>query len=335
MVKANGYGLGSVEVAQALIQHQVDYLAVAYADEGAELRNHGITKPILVMNPEQNSYQTMIINQLEPEVYSFRMLGNFTQALIQHKIQDAYLIHIKLNTGMNRLGFKAKDITELVQQLADNPYVKVKSIFSHFATSDMPEEQKFVHLQAQQFQQMYDDIVFNLGYQPIRHISNSSGILNYPEYQMDMVRMGIAMYGVSPSISQQKYLQNVATFKTVISQITMLEEGETVSYGRRFTAKKNTKIATLPVGYADGIHRVLSNGKGKVCIQQQLAPIVGSICMDMLMVDVSEIACREGDEVIIFGENPTLGDMANWAETIPYEILTSISPRVKRVYWHE
>ncbi|MXV37467.1 bifunctional UDP-N-acetylmuramoyl-tripeptide:D-alanyl-D-alanine ligase/alanine racemase [Flavobacteriaceae bacterium Ap0902] len=332
MVKADGYGMGAVGVAQALMNYHIKYFGVAYADEGEELRKHGITQNIMVLNPEQSSYDTIINNQLEPEVYSFRMLNNFTEALIQHKIQVSYPIHLKLNTGMNRLGFKKEQISELIQQLADNPYVKVKSIFSHFATSDIPEQEDFVHQQAALYQEMYDRIAFNLGYNPIRHISNTAAILHYPEYQMDMVRPGIGIYGVSPDEENQKFLKNVVTFKTVISQINELEIGETVSYGRRFTALEPTKIATLPVGYADGVKRILGNGNGHVMINGQEAKTVGTTCMDMMMVDITHINCKEGDEVIIFGENLSVKKLASWCNTIPYEILTSVSKRVKRIY---
>ena len=334
MVKAFGYGTGGFEIAQALESHHIDYLGVAYADEGAELRKKGIKVPIMVMNPEQSSYDTLIDHTLEAEIYSFRVLDKFTQKLIEKENQMSYPVHIKLNTGMNRLGFKSNDISELVKRLADNPYLKVKSVFSHLATSDIPEESEFVHQQYAAFDEMYKKIAFNLGYEPLRHILNSSGILNFPDYQMDMVRLGIGMYGVAPSPTHKKHLKNVVTFKTVISQITELSEGETVSYGRKFKANQPMKIATLPVGYADGIKRNLSN-KGEVLINGKIAPMVGTVCMDMIMVDVTEIFCNEGDEVILFGEKPTLESFAEKSETISYEILTSVSSRVKRVYLRE
>lgn len=335
MVKAFGYGSGGFDISQALVAHHIDYLGVAYADEGEELRQKGITTPIMVMNPEQSSYDTLIDFNLEAEIYSLRVLRKFTLKLIDKNIKTAYPIHIKLNTGMNRLGFKSQDISELIQELADNPYVKVKSIFSHLATSDEVEEFEFVHQQAHQFYEMYERISFNLGYRPTRHILNSAGILRFPEYQMDMVRVGIGMFGVSPFPEDQKHLKTVVTFKTIISQITHLEAGETVSYGRNFKAQRDTKIATLPVGYADGIKRVLGNGNGEVSLHGKKAPIIGSVCMDMMMVDVTGISCEEGDEVILFGDNPSLHDVAKKCDTITYEILTSISSRVKRIYLKE
>lgn len=334
MVKAFGYGTGGFEVAQALSAHHVDYLGVAYADEGAELRRKGIRKPIMVMNPEQSSYDTIIENDLEAEIYSLRVLEKFTLKLIEKGIKTSYPVHIKLNTGMNRLGFKTDEIKDLIENLADNPYVKVISVFSHLATSDVPAEIDFVHRQVKGFYEMYERIAFNLGYQPLRHILNSAGILNFPDYQMDMVRLGIGMYGVAPSIEHKKHLKTVVTFKTVISQITELTEGETVSYGRTFRADKPMRIATLPVGYADGIKRVLSN-KGRVSVKGKPAQITGTVCMDMIMVDITDIDCREGDEVIIFGDFPTLEEYAQNCGTITYEILTSISSRVKRVYLKE
>lgn len=332
MVKAFGYGTGGFEVAEALSANGVDYLGVAYADEGAKIRQKGIETPIMVMNPELGSYEKIIKNNLEPEIYSLRVLNLFTEELIKQKINTSYPIHLKLNTGMNRLGFSEHQIHDLITELADNPYVKVVSIFSHLATSDIPEEKSFSEQQIELFDKMYSQIAFNLGYEPIRHILNSAGILNFPKHQSEMVRLGIGMYGVSPNKIDDKFLKNVVYFKTVISQISLLKEGETVGYGRSYKAKNSTKIATLPVGYADGIRRVLGNENGNVCINGQLVPIIGTICMDMIMVDVTYIDCKEGDEVVIFGDKPTLKDVAKQSGTITYEILTSISSRVKRVY---
>lgn len=334
MVKAFGYGAGGFDISQALTNQNIDYLGVAYADEGAELRQNGIRTPILVMNPEQSSYYSIIDSQLEPEIYSLRVLNKFTDHLIDRKIQKTYPIHLKLNTGMNRLGFKSEDLSELIKQLADNHYVKVQSVFSHLATSDDTHNKEFVHQQVKAFEVMYEKLSLNLGYFPLRHMLNSAGILNFPEYQMDMVRLGIGMFGIADD-EHQKHLKNVITFKTVISQITPLKVGETVSYGRSFIAKNPTKIATLSVGYADGVRRNWSHGNVEVNIGGKLAPIVGNVCMDMMMVDVTDIDCEEGDEVIIFGENPSVEEIAMKSQTISYEILTSVSSRVKRVYLKE
>lgn len=335
MVKANSYGIGSFEIANALQQMKVDFLGVAIADEGKELRKAGISTPIIVMNPEQHSYATVIDYQLEPEIYTSRVLQLFLQKLQEKQISQPFPIHIKLETGMNRLGFKPNQLDELIKILQSTNLVFVRSIFSHLATADMPSEKDYVQQQFAVFNSSYQYITDKIGYQPIKHILNSPGIVAYPEHQYDMVRLGIGMYGYSEYSDFMQKLETVVQFKTVISQINEIEEGETVSYGRRFTAERHSRIATLPVGYADGIRRSLGYGNAKVNINGQLAVTVGTICMDMMMVDVTEIDCKAGDEVIIFGENPTLGEFAAWMQTIPYEVLTSISTRVQRVYYQE
>lgn len=335
MIKANSYGAGSFEIAQTLEHQNIDYLGAAYADEGAELRKAGITLPIMVMNPEQSSYSTIIEYQLEPEIYSIRVLELFIQTLKEKSITEAYPVHIKIDSGMNRLGFRPEQLDDLIQYLKSEKSVKIKSVFTHLATADVPEEKEFALLQLKIFDEAYTKISSELNIKPIKHALNSPGIIHFNENQYDMVRLGIGMYGISDDESTQRQLKNVITFKTVISRISEIEAGETVSYGRRFKAEKRTKIATLPVGYADGIRRSLGYGIGNVSIHNQLATIIGTICMDMLMVDVSEINCKEGDEVILFGENPPIKEVAEKVGTIPYEILTSISARVKRVYYKE
>lgn len=336
MVKANSYGTGSVEVANTLQNNGVDFLGVAIADEGKELREAGITVPIIVMNPEQSSYSTVIDYQLDPEIYSLRVLKLFIQKLQEKQISSPYPIHLKMESGMNRLGFHEDDFEELISILKNNSQVYVCSIFTHLATADMPEELDYVNYQLNRFDNSYETITKALDIKPIKHALNSPGIEAYGEHQYDMVRLGIGMYGYSEHTDfMQKYLKPVVRFKTVISQISELKKGETVSYGRRFTAERATKIATLPVGYADGIRRALGYGKGKVGINGKLATITGTICMDMMMVDVTDISCKEGDEVTIFGNSPTLVDVTKWLETIPYEVLTSVSQRIKRVYYKE
>jgi len=336
MVKANSYGTGSFEVAKTLQNNGVDFLGVAIADEGKELREAGITIPIIIMNPEQSSYSTVIDYQLEPEIYSLRVLKLFIQKLQEKQISSAYPIHLKLETGMNRLGFHEDDFDELIRILKNNSQVYVRSIFTHLATADMPEEKDYAKYQLNRFDKSYESITKALDITPIKHALNSPGIVAYKEHQYDMVRLGIGMYGYSEYTDfMEKYLKPVVRFKTVISQISELEAGETVSYGRRFTAERKTRIATLPVGYADGIRRSLGNGKASVGINGKLAKIVGSICMDMMMVDVTDINCKEGDEVTIFGNSPSIADVARWLETIPYEVLTSVSQRIKRVYYKE
>ena len=335
MIKANAYGAGSFEVAHTLEHQQIDYLGAAYVDEGVELRKLGISMPIMILNPEQSSYSPIIDYRLEPELYSLRVLNLFVKILKEKSISEPYPIHLKIDTGMNRLGFKPDELDEIIEFLSIEKSIRIQSIFTHLATADIPEEKAFVLQQLKTFDEAYDKICSALEINPIKHALNSPGMVHFPEHQYDMVRLGIGMYGFSDDPQIQKQLKNVITFKTVISRISEIEPGETVSYGRRYKAERKSRIATLPVGYADGIRRVLGNGKGCVNIHDQLVPIVGAICMDMLMVDVTDIICKEGDEVIIFGENPTATDVAKSMDTISYEVLTSISSRVKRVYFKE
>jgi len=332
MVKANAYGLGSYEISEFLQHHHIDYLGVAFADEGVELRKKGITVPIVVMNPEQHSYETVIAYNLEPEIYSFRVLELFYEALQKSGNDQKYHIHIKLETGMHRLGFKDFELDQLIQTLADKN-LKVQSIFSHLSSSDVPAEKEFTLHQLETFEKNSSYLIKNLGYTPIRHILNSSGITNYTQYQYDMVRIGIGMLGESPNSEIQKQLRSVVSFKTVISQISTVEDGESVGYSRKFRTDHTTRIATIPVGYADGIPRLIGNQVGHVGINKTLAPIVGNICMDMMMINIDHIPhVKEGDTVTVFNAKPTLKDFAGYCKTITYEILTSISPRVKRIY---
>ena len=331
MVKAYSYGLGGYEIAEFLQHHHIDYLGVAYADEGVDLRKNGITTPILVMNPEQGSYDVIIDYNLEPEIYSLRVLKLFANQLQLKGIQQKYPIHIKVETGMHRLGFKEHEIDELVENLKKYN-VKVASIFSHLSSADVPEEDDYTMEQIHTFQRVSSKISEALGYQPIRHILNTAGITYYSDYQFEMVRIGIGMVGISANPKVKKQLQNAVTFKTVISQISEVKQGDSIGYNRKYKAEKDTRIATIPVGYADGIPRLIGNKKGFVGIQNQKVSIVGNICMDMLMVDLQNIKAKEGDEVIIFNGNPTLEEFSGYCQTIPYEVLTSISRRVKRIY---
>ncbi|MFT7334592.1 MAG: alanine racemase [Porticoccaceae bacterium] len=332
MVKAFGYGNGGLEIAKLLEHHKVDYLGVAFADEGISLRNGGIHLPIMVLNPENTSFSAIIQHQLEPEIYCLKGLHAFLK-IAKYKNLKHFPIHIKLDTGMHRLGFEEDTVEELIATLKGNDNVKVKSILSHLATSDDVKHRDFTVSQIQLFDKLSSNMITELGIDPIRHILNTSGISNYPDAQFNMVRLGIGLYGVSNDPSEQKYLENVGTLKSVISQIRTISTGESVGYGRKFMAEKTTKVATIPIGYADGISRAWGNGIGFVSIKDKKAKIIGSICMDMLMVDVTEIECTEGDRVIIFGENPTVSYIAKKLNTIPYEILTSISQRVKRVFY--
>lgn len=335
MIKANSYGTGSFEIAQTLEHHKIDYLGAAYADEGVELRKAGINLPILVMNPEQSSYGPIIDFKLEPEIYSLRVLKMFIKKLKEKSFTNPYPIHIKFDSGMNRLGFRKEELQELVEFLKEEKSVRIRSIFTHLATADLPSERKFALEQLERFDKAYEFISSELSIRPIKHALNSSGITHFSEHQYDMVRIGIGMYGISDDEETQKQLKHVSTFKTLISQISTIEKGESVSYGRNFKAEKTTRIATIPVGYADGIRRAFGNGVGKMRVNGHLVPVVGTICMDMMMLDVTEIDCEEGDEVIIFGKNLSIVELAKQIDTIPYEILTSISSRVKRIYYRE
>lgn len=334
MVKAFGYGNGGFEIAKLLEHHQVDYLGVAFADEGIALKTAGIRLPIMVLNPESTSFSAIIQHQLEPEIYSLKGLRAFLKIAEQKKLHQ-FPIHIKLDTGMHRLGFEKETIEELILILKDNPRVKVKSMLSHLATSDDKNHEAFVWSQIDLFENLSSQLMKALEIQPIRHILNTSGISNYSKAQYDMVRLGIGLYGVSNDAEEQKALENVSTLKSVISQIRTIPVGDSVGYGRRFMADKVTKVATIPIGYADGISRLWGNGVGYVVIHHQKATIIGSVCMDMLMVNVTGIDCQEGDAVVIFGESPTVIEMAQKLQTIPYEILTGISQRVKRVFYRE
>ena len=332
MVKAFGYGNGGLEIAKLLEHHKVDYLGVAFADEGISLKNGGIKLPIMVLNPENTSFSAIIQHGLEPEIYSIKGLHAFLKIAKQKNLQH-FPIHIKVDTGMHRLGFEENTVDELISTLKGNSTVKIQSILSHMATSDEPKHYDFAHSQIQLFDRLSTKIMNELDVKPIRHILNTSGISNFPETQFDMVRLGIGLYGVSNDENEQKHLENVGTLKSIISQIRTIPAGDSVGYGRRFMAENPTKVATIPIGYADGIARAWGNGVGFVLINEQKAGILGSVCMDMLMVDVTEIDCLEGDDVIIFGESPTVSYMAKKLNTIPYEVLTSISQRVKRVFY--
>ncbi|SNR23407.1 bifunctional UDP-N-acetylmuramoyl-tripeptide:D-alanyl-D-alanine ligase/alanine racemase [Flavobacterium sp. ov086] len=332
MVKAFGYGNGGLEIAKLLEHHKVDYLGVAFADEGISLKNGGIKLPIMVLNPESTSFPSIIQYELEPEIYSIKGLNAFLKIAREKNLKD-FPIHIKLDTGMHRLGFEEHNLSELIETLKGNSSVKVKSVLSHLATSDEVKHFDFVLSQINLFDKLSSKLISALDINPIRHILNTSGISNFPNAQFNMVRLGIGLYGVSNDPAEQKYLENVGTLKSIISQVRTIPNGDSVGYGRRFMAEKETRIATIPIGYADGISRLWGNQVGFVIIKNQKAPIVGSVCMDMLMVDVSNIDCKDGDSVIIFGESPTVVEMAEALKTIPYEIMTSISQRVKRVFF--
>ncbi len=330
MVKAFSYGSGSFEIANLLQYHKVDYLAVAYADEGIALRKAGITLPIMVMSPEVSAFEAMIKYSLEPEIYSVEVLMDFIKALpanAQH-----FPIHIKVDTGMRRLGFEQHDTKSLMQILAHNHQIKVVSVFTHLAGADETKHDDFTQMQVQKYLAFYNELITVLPDRPIRHVLNTSGISRHAGAQFDMVRIGIGMYGFDAALPKSKGLETVACLKTTISQIKELEAGETVGYSRRGVLPHGGKIATVKIGYADGYNRNFGNGTGKMLVNGYLAPTVGSICMDMCMLDISGIEAKVGDEVIVFNHEHTIADLANTIQTIPYEILTNVSQRVKRVY---
>jgi alanine racemase len=332
MVKALSYGSGSYEIANVLQFQRVDYLGVAIADEGAGLRNAGITMPVMVMNPDHESFDMIIRYRLEPEIYGFTSLRLFEQAVIRNQ-EAGYPVHLKIDSGMHRLGFLEEETDRLCDFLKNNRNITVKSVFSHLAATDEPMHDKFSVRQINTFVKIARRITDALGYPVIRHILNSSGIERFPEAQFEMVRLGIGIYGFSPS--NQKKLRNVHSLKSTILQMKMVRAHETVGYGRAGKTKKDTVIGVVPVGYADGLSRRLGRGAGKFLINNRFAPVIGNICMDMCMVDLTGIEAHEGDEVVIFGDKYPMTEMAKQLGTIPYEILTGISYRVKRVYYHE
>jgi alanine racemase len=337
MVKAFSYGSGSFEIANILQFHRADYLAVAYADEGVELRKSGITLPIMVMNPEDQSFEAMINYQLEPDIYSFRILNHFTEALKRRGEENItrFPVHIELDTGMHRLGFDESDINEMIIRIKNNKYIKIATVFSHLVASDELEHDQFTRDQIARFNKISMTLQSHFNYPIIRHILNSSGILRFPEAQFEMVRLGIGLHGIAATANEQRQLQMVATLKTTISQLRTVVAGDTIGYSRRGVAQRDMLIATVGIGYADGLSRRLGNGVGKMLVNGQLAPIVGSICMDMTMLDVTGMDVREGMEVIVFGQENSILEIAQQLGTIPYEVLTGISERVKRVYYHE
>lgn len=333
MVKASSYGAGKVEVANTLQFNHVDYLTVAYCDEGVELRRNGITLPIMVMNPEEESFDNIIRYHLEPDIYSFRILNLFSDAARLYA-DSPVAIHVELDTGMHRLGFSPDDMEQLAQTLKtlDAP-ITVRSIFSHLACSEDPAMDDFTRMQIKRFSDGSSLLKHLLHRDDILcHILNSSGITRFPEAQFDMVRLGIGLYGISPEPEVQSMLLPVSTMKTRISQIKEIPCGDSVGYNRRWIAERDSRIAIIPIGYADGLSRHLGNSRGHVRIAGKDVPIIGSICMDMCFVDITGVDCQEGDEVILFGPDDMLTGMAEAAGTIPYEILTAVSPRVKRVY---
>lgn len=333
MVKALAYGGGNFEIANLLQFHKVDYLGVAYGDEAVELRKNGIHIPIMIMNVSSTSFRLLKEYNLEPEIYSLDQLVDFLDYF--ENMQDLPSIHIKLETGMNRLGFTEANLQRLIEQLKLHKNLKVKSIFSHLAGSEDPRHADYTQQQAERFERMSSAIMDNLWYKPMQHLVNTGGIANYPKLHFDMVRLGIGLHGFDPTQTEQGQLKIVSSLKCNVSQVKKIPAGESIGYGRSGFAKKDTTIAIVPIGYADGYLRAFGNGIGKMLINGQLVPTIGNVCMDMTMIDVTDVSVKSGDEVVIFGEKPGISDLADWIKTIPYEILTNVSQRVKRVFLSE
>lgn len=330
VVKAFAYGSDMVTIAKKMESLGADYFAVAYVKEGILLRNAGITSPILVLHPQPVNFHELITYSLEPSLYSPKILKLFLE-VAKDKGQRAYPVHIKFNTGLNRLGFWENDVDAIVEHLKNRKELKVISVFSHLAASEDATEKPFSLTQIETFKKISEELNQKLSYAPFRHMLNTSGIINYPEAQFEMVRSGIGLYGYGNDTAIDSELKPVAMLKTIISQIHKIEPNESVGYNRAYTSENYRTTATLPLGHADGIGRQYGNLKGHVLIKDKSAPIIGNVCMDMIMVDITDIDCKEGDEVVVFGLNQSAEDFAASANTISYEILTAISPRVKRV----
>ena len=329
VVKAFGYGSDGVQVAKFL-EDKVAYFAVAYTHEGVALREAGVETPILVLHPHIQNLQAIIDFRLEPSLYNFNIFDAFLQLTDQAPLLN-YPVHIKFNTGLNRLGFWHTDVPKILKDIKQTNHIKVQSLFSHLAASEDLEEKEFTLNQINNFEYIVQQFCKYLGYKPMLHILNTSGVVNYPKAQFDMVRIGIGLYGFGHDNKETSQLKNTHNLTSIISQIHNIQLGETVGYNRAFVAKRATKTATIPVGHADGLSRKLGNKKGFVLINNQKAAIIGNVCMDMIMVNISKIDCKEGDAVIIFNNQEMIQNIANISETIVYETLTAISPRVNKM----
>ncbi len=337
MVKASAYGSGIFEVSNVLEFHHTDYLTVAYTDEGIELRQKGINLPIMVMTPESNTFENIIINNLEPVIYSFRSLSLLEKAIenISKTRRNKIGIHIKVDTGMHRLGFLTSEIDALIEKIRSNEAIIVRSVFSHLAGSDSKEFNSFTMNQIRLFEEVSNKIIHAFPYKILRHILNSAGISRFTDYQYDMVRLGIGVYGIPACKEDEGKLHTVASLKTTIVQIKEYESGETVGYSRKGVIDRRSRIGVVPMGYADGLKRELGNGRACFYVNGKEARIIGNICMDMCMIDLTDINCKEGDYAVLFDETHSIEDIAKACGTIAYEILTSISQRVKRIYYQE
>lgn len=329
VIKAYAYGSDSVAIANKLVTLGADYLAVAYINEGVRLRKAGIKVPILVFHPQAINFNLLITHKLEPSIYSLRILDEFLNFAAKEKLKD-YPVHLKFNTGMNRLGMEAKETGAVLEKVLKTPTIQIESVFSHLAASSDWQERDFTLQQIHTFRIIAGKLLEKLPYQPLVHICNTSAIFNYPKAVFSMVRSGIGLYGFGNDKNIDKQLKPMGTLKSIISQIRELKKGDTLGYNRAFKAKKTTKIGILPLGYADGIYREYGNGNAKVLIKGEYAPIVGDVCMDMIMIDITNIACKERDEVIIFGGPQHTVKFAEAGNTISYELITGISQRVTR-----
>lgn len=334
MVKADGYGVGAMEISKTLQNQGASYLAVAVINEGTELRRGGITLPIIVMNPITTNFKALFENHLEPSVFSIRELNLLIENARKIGAKE-YPIHIKLDTGMHRVGFLEEEIDELLSILKGQNYIKPHTIFSHLATADCLDQDEYTEMQLKNFDKASQRIINGLGYPIKRHILNTAGIMRYPNHHYDFARLGIGLYGISPIDSPNNNLETVAQLITTIISIKEWKSGDTIGYGRRGIIKRQSKIATIPIGYADGLDRHLSNGAATFIVNGRECPVVGNICMDQCMIDVTDANASIGDKVEIFGKNAKAENLAETLGTIPYEILTSVSPRVKRVYFRE
>lgn len=331
IVKAFGYGSDPLIIAKRLESLKVDALAVAYVSEGVYLRKAGIKLPILVLHPQLANFDLLMEHCLEPSIYSARVLRSFHQAALNAG-QKEYPVHLKFNTGLNRLGFWENDVAHIAKELKGSEVLKIKGIFSHLAASEDEAEKVFTRGQIEGFKKIVKKVESALGLVEIKHLLNTSGILNYPEAQWDMVRSGIGLYGYGNDPIIDPLLKPVVSLKTIISQIHTIEPNESVGYNRAYRSEGYRTTATLPLGHADGIGRQYGNGRAWVIIQGKKAPIIGNVCMDMLMIDISGIDCKEGDEVIVFGKGQSAEAFAAYAHTISYELITGISSRVKRIF---
>ncbi len=333
MIKADAYGAGAVEIAKTLQDHQVDYLAVAVADEGVTLRENGITGNIMVMNPELSAFKTIFDYELQPEVYSFRVLDALIAAARKEGIYN-YPVHVKIDTGMHRLGFDpVKDIDRLIESLRQQNTLLPRSVFSHFVGSDSDDFDHFSLMQYERFIKASEQLQAAFSHKILRHIDNSAGIEHFPERQLDMCRLGLGLYGIDSRDGH--VINNVSTLKTTILQLRHVPKEETVGYSRKGVLTRDSVIAAIPIGYADGLNRGLGRGRGYCLVNGKPAPYVGNICMDVAMIDVTDIPCQEGDTVEIFGDHLPVTTLSDILGTIPYEVLTSVSNRVKRVYFQD